>query len=384
MRANSTRRSVIILVQGIFFATIALALLPTGAMGQNRIFCRPLPPTPSGLVAVIANDPTQPLDLEPFFNPNISGIAMQIHWSDIEPVEGKPDWTRLDELFIAAELSGKWVQLLVFPGFFSPAWALKGAQTDQFIIQYGPGNGNTATLPMPWDPVYLSNWSAFVKRLSDRYGNCPAFRVIAVAGPTSVSDEFTLPESPASPDELTQWLADGYTNAKYVAAWLQMSKVYVADFPNQFISLSLGGGLPINDQGQIDYNQELVTRDLVVNTVDGILGPQFTLQDSNLDGNPSTATDPATTFVISYNGNAVTGFQLRTACVTAPANMGAPGNPPLALKLSVENGTQLNTNGEQINYLEIYSPDVDSTEMQPTLKWAASLFPPPEPLGWGL
>jgi len=159
MRANSMRRSLIVIIQGIFLATTALVLIPTSAMAQNRILCWPLPPAPSGLVTVIANDPTEPLDLEPFFNPYISGIALQIHWSDIEPVEGKPDWTRLDELFIAAELSGKWVQLLVFPGYFSPAWALKGAQTDQFIIQYGPGAGTTATLPMPWDPVYLSNWA---------------------------------------------------------------------------------------------------------------------------------------------------------------------------------------------------------------------------------
>jgi hypothetical protein len=145
-----------------------------------------LKPAPSGLVAVIKNDPTQPLDPEPFRNPYISGVAIQIHWSDIEPAAGKPNWARLDALFAAAQASHKWVHLLIFPGFFSPAWALQGADQDQFEVQYGPGAGQTMWLPMPYDPVYLGNWFAFVKLLGERYGNHPAFLMIGAAGPTSV------------------------------------------------------------------------------------------------------------------------------------------------------------------------------------------------------
>jgi hypothetical protein len=70
-------------------------------------------------------------------NPFISGVAFQIHWREIEPVEGRPDWSKLDQLFAAAESSKKWVQLCVYAGFFSPAWALEGARTDQFPAQYG-------------------------------------------------------------------------------------------------------------------------------------------------------------------------------------------------------------------------------------------------------
>ena len=62
-----------------------------------------------------------------------------------------------------------------------------------FLIPYGPDHGTVAKLPMPWDPVYLDRWFAFVKQLSERYGTSPAFRMIGAAGPTSVSDEMTLP-----------------------------------------------------------------------------------------------------------------------------------------------------------------------------------------------
>ena len=137
-------------------------------------------------------------------NPFISGVAVQINWRDIEPVQGKPDWSKLDELFAAAESSKKWVQLDIFPGFFSPAWALEGAKTDLFPIPYGPGHGTVARLPMPWDRVYLDRWFAFVKQLSERYGKSPAFRMIAAAGPTSVSEEMTLPQLSAGDQEMAQ------------------------------------------------------------------------------------------------------------------------------------------------------------------------------------
>jgi hypothetical protein len=58
------------------------------------------------------------LDLRALENPLISGVAFQIHWHDIGPVQGKPDWLKLYQLFAAAASSKKWVQLFIFPGFF--------------------------------------------------------------------------------------------------------------------------------------------------------------------------------------------------------------------------------------------------------------------------
>ncbi len=126
---------------------------------------------PGGLVVDITPQKDGSLDLRALSNPFISGVGLQIHWSGIEPVEGKPDWSKLDELFAAAESSKKWVHLEIFPGFFAPAWALEGAKTEQFPIQYGPGKGTVMSLPMPWNTVYLNRWFAFLKQLSDRYLN---------------------------------------------------------------------------------------------------------------------------------------------------------------------------------------------------------------------
>ena len=225
---------------------IALVLLSaTATLFPSEASSTPVPlpannAAPSGLVVVIENKPQQPqLNLQALNNPLISGVALQIRWRDLEPVPGKPDWSKLDQLFAAAESSRKWVQLLIFPGFWSPPWALEGAQTLTLPIQYGPGKGTLEKLPLPWDRVYLSHWFDFLKQLSAKYGNSPAFRVAAAAGPTSVSAEFTLPHQP---EEMQEWQRVGYTPNKYIEAWQQVFQFYAANFPNQYVSLSLGFG----------------------------------------------------------------------------------------------------------------------------------------------
>jgi hypothetical protein len=350
----------------------ALVLAPTASIATSPQSRDTNNTAPNGLVVVIENKPQGTLNLQALENPWIGGVALQIRWRDIEPVQGKLDWTKLDQLFAAAESSNKWVQLLVFPGFFSPPWALEGAKTEAFPLQYGPGKGTMEWLPMPWDPVYLAHWFDFVKQLSARYGKSPAFRVVAAAGPTSVSAEFTLP---GTPEDIQKWRKAGYTPSKYIEAWRKVFQVYAAEFPNQYVSLSAGSGLNINDRSKMDGRERKPTKEAVIDEAIEILGRRFVLQNSNLDGNPEPAQGPHNVpLVIGYNGRIITGFQLRTSCERNSGNMGAEGDPPLALKKSINRGMQANKAGHHANYLEIYEPDVLADDMQPVLRYGAALF----------
>ena len=347
---------------------LVLGTLPLVALTES------LPPEqPHGLVVVLENKPQESqLDLRVLKNPYIRGVALQIRWRDIEPVQGQPDWSKLDQLLAAAASSNKWVQFLIFPGFFSPSWAMEGAQTVTFPIQYGPGKGTLERLPLPWDRVYLGHWFDFLKQLSLRYGKSPALRVVAAAGPTSVSAEFTLPHKP---EEIQKWKAVGYTPNKYIAAWQKVFEVYAADFPNQYVSLSLGSGINIDERSERNVRAGKPTKEAIIGEATRILGRRFALQDSNLDGNPDPRRGPhGVPLVIGYNGRIVTGFQLRTSCVRNSGNMGAEGDPQLALKKAINRGTQPNSNGYRSNYLEIYETDVLANEMQPMLSYGASLF----------
>ena len=54
--------------------------------------------------------------------------------------------------------------------------------------------------------------------------------------------------------------------------------------------------------------------------------------------------------------------------------MGATGNPPVALRRSIDLGMEPNKAGQRIDYLEIYEPDVVADDLQPVLRYGASLF----------
>ena len=142
---------------------LAGSLLP--ARGQAVRCAATGEAVPHGVVVLLPSGQQnyRAMNLAVVKNPSVSGVAVQINWRDIEPVQGTPDWSQLDALFAAAELSKKWVHLIMFPGFFSPPWALEGVQTDQFEIQYGPGKGTAAQLPMPRDRVYLNRWFGFMR-----------------------------------------------------------------------------------------------------------------------------------------------------------------------------------------------------------------------------
>jgi len=334
--------------------------------------------TPHGLAVVLPSGENhyRNMNLQVLKNPFMSGVSVQINWRDLEPIRGQPDWSKLDALFEAAESSHKWVYLMIFPGFFSPAWALEGAQTDLFEIQYGPGHGAVARLPMPWDPVYLDRWFDFVRQLSQRYGTSPAFRMIAVAGPTSVSVEMTLPNSPPAH---RRWLADSYTPAKYMDAWERALHVYAAAFPNQCISV-VAPNLPILGPGtrKRDRRQaHLHTKYDVVDRAMRVLGNRLAIQSCDLHAGRAKVEAPdETDFIKSYSGRIITGFEMRGGSQSPLASkvMGAEGNPPLALRRSIDKGMAPNDRGRHIDYLEIYEGDVLPAEMQPVLRYAASLF----------
>jgi hypothetical protein len=330
---------------------------------------------PNGLVVLLPSGEKnyRSMNLQVMNNRFMSGVAVQINWRDIEPIQGKPDWSQLDALFAAAESSKKWVHLIMFPGFFSPAWALEGAQTDLFEIQYGPGSGTVARLPMPWDRVYLDRWFTFMRQVNARYGGSPAFRMIAASGPTSVSVEMTLPNSPPAH---RQWLNDSYTPAKYLGAWEETFHFYAGAFPNQCISLA-APGLPILGRGPKGRPAHLRAKREIIERARRVLGDRLAIQSSDLHAGHAAVEAPDNTdFINSYSGQIITGFEMRTSSQGDLASkvMGAEGDPPLALRRSVDKGMGLNNAGRHVNYLEIYERDVVPADMQPVLEYAASLF----------
>jgi len=327
-----------------------------------------LPNLPTGLSTVSTSDElrigqlfdtTDPL-LNAYANPNTSGVTFRTSWADIEPGDGSFDFSKLDTVFAGAEKGGKWVELILIPGFGTPAWAMQGVQGGLFAIPYGPGNGKVLPLPVPWDATYQSRWAAFLKAVAARYAARPSFRKIAAAGPTSVSAEMSLPDGA---NDIAQWEKFGYTAEKYVAAWQQTFALYAATFPAQFFSLALHPALPIPKGGKRPD-----PRDQIV--ADGLKYPrQFALQADGLDGNGG-ADKYGYTAVEDYSGKIATGFMMQTSASVRPTKVGPAGDPAKDLQAAVDKGLARNKAGRTIAYLEIYEPDIVNPAMQAVLQAA--------------
>jgi hypothetical protein len=287
-----------------------------------------------------------------YTNPAVDGIVIRTFWSSVQPAGDQYDWSFIDSQVQAASASGKKVILVVLPGAFTPPWALQGVQSAQFVVDYGFMQGQTVTLPMPWDETYLNRWFAFVRALGARYASNPVVVNVPAAGPTSISEEMSLPNDRSA---LAMWKQLGYNLQKYETAWQQTLAVYVQSFPTTQISLTFYPGLPIPDT-----SAEAATRIDLANFAFTHYGQQMSFQENGLSarkGGPSLGYD----LVMQYSSQTTTGFEMGTSATQKPDQMGGT-TASAALQSSVNLGLQAG-----VKFLEIYEPDVLNPDLQAIL-----------------
>ncbi len=287
-----------------------------------------------------------------FSNPAVDGIVIRTFWSNVQPAQDRFDWSFIDSQIQAASASKKKVILLVLPGAFTPAWALQGVQSAEFVVDYGFMQGQTVTLPAPWDATYLNRWFDFVRILGKRYDADPAVVNVPAVGPTSISEEMSLPKDKSA---VEKWKQLGYTLQKYEQAWQQTLDVYVQSFPTTQIALTFYPGLPIPDS-----SAEKATRVDVANYAFTHYGQHISFQENGLSARKDT---PALGYdlVQQYSGKTTCGFEMGTSATKKPDEMGG-STATAALQASVDLGLKAG-----IQFLEIYEPDVLNPDLQPIL-----------------
>jgi hypothetical protein len=123
--------------------------------------------------------------------------------------------------------------------------------------------GDSAELPLPWNPMYKSAFQTFLAALAARYGSNPAFVAIAVAGPTAASAEMILPNDNNTPaqaqfggilpnDMWRQLLAFHYpgkpayhkSDQAFIDEWNAAIDMYGTIFSGVTLVATSGNGLP--------------------------------------------------------------------------------------------------------------------------------------------
>lgn len=194
-------------------------------------------PGPSGLY-VLGLEGRKPEYVEAFLrNPSVDGISLRVGWDQIEPEEGRFDWSVFDAIIPAAKLAGKKLMLRVYTGARSPAWIYeRGAERYAFIDDNENHRtyGQVLQMPAPWDPVYQSYLRQLVAVFGEEYADNPTVRIVAVTG-GGVYDEMHLPDK----QDVDRWHSASYSDDLLIATWVGLVNHYRAVFPYQLLTVAV-------------------------------------------------------------------------------------------------------------------------------------------------
>jgi hypothetical protein len=136
----------------------------------------------------------------------VSGVAVRVQWSTLEPAQGTYSWAYLDNAVAKAQSTGKKVAISVLAGCFSPAWVYN--LSHEFLTFTGTDAHDGKRMPAPWDPNYLSAWTTFISNLGARYGGLPAVAYFTVTGLGHGEECFLCANSKDAPQFNVQaWLS---------------------------------------------------------------------------------------------------------------------------------------------------------------------------------
>jgi hypothetical protein len=285
---------------------------PVGTVTSMPLSLQTGPRRPRGIYTVVyvngeietqqkANPSITPTDLHQYFNnlyssllenPAVSGLALQVGWNILNPnppTSSNPyDWSYLDDAFSSVSQwnnqhptqAPKTIQVLVFAGFFTPAWVLAQIPTCDGLFQspsqtpakdcgkatfmgYFEPVDDLSTLPLPWNPFYKQSFETFLTAFAMQYGSNPAFVSIAVAGPTAASVEILLPNNNNTPaqaqfggiapnDMWLRLLAFAYpdkprvqkSDQAFIDEWKAAIDMYGKIFSGVTLVVTTGDGLP--------------------------------------------------------------------------------------------------------------------------------------------
>ncbi len=309
-------------------------------------------PSTVGVYALLkAGTPIPPKFLnDPQVTARIDGFALRVHWDDLEKSEGVFDWSSyLDPQIQNAIGLGKKVSLSITAGIYTPAWVYS-AGAHQF-----PVAGTTTTVPIPWDPVFLSKWTAFIQAFGNHFNDLPtealAITNVKITGINTDSDETALP---ASPQDLATWRALPptltYSSYRVDTTWQTIADTFAQAFPHQQLALIVrDGAFP-----PLDGTSDTITNGLIsLGMGRHGYGAQLIVQNNALKDHYSF------TLAANVADQVVTGYQMLSWVsnnANYPMNDGTPIDYATELQNAVSNGTALNA-----RFLEIYSQDITDT-----------------------
>ena len=286
-------------------------------------------------------------------NPDIIGVSIRYGWMDLEASEGVFDWSFLDSEVARADDAGKQVLLRIGTMAARPAWVTTAVQNaGGKFFTFMDGSVQT-TIPVFWDPTFLAKKSAMITALGAHFTNNPTVTIVCASFANATSEDWNVPHT--GPD-VTQWLSLGYTSDKMLAAGQQIIDTTMRAFPNQLVTLAVGGNGHVGFGRDLDPTADYVARNAVATARSSWPGRLIVQVNSISTFMAAAPGDDYSAWRLLWDSQPDVAGQMVYQCFNDPTyrvNNGVPIDPALALSESVDNAT---TYG--IKYLEIYQTDV--------------------------
>ncbi|QDT01467.1 beta-galactosidase [Adhaeretor mobilis] len=237
-RASYLHCSVVVLALAATLSPNKVAMAQQSPVG---IYCS-CPPTSDNSNSVL----TDLGDLE-----FVDGVLVRLGWDEIEIAPGVYNWDNLDRQFQLATAAGLGISLGIVNGQRAPSWLhSEGAEVFEYDLR-----GETKTMPIPWDNVYLGAWDSFVQELGSRYADNATLDLVHITHSTLNGFEMQLPASSASGGT---WEQAGYSTVLHVDSWNTVTDSFAKAFPTTALDIEIHPVLGPDDLrgiGDGDNNQ---------------------------------------------------------------------------------------------------------------------------------
>ncbi|MBI5709712.1 MAG: beta-galactosidase [Candidatus Eisenbacteria bacterium] len=321
-------------------------------------------PFPAGAYSLSAAD--RPASSRVYTNPSVAGVAVRTLWQTLETAEGQFDWSFLDGEIQTASAAGKKVSLAVGASSRgTPQWVYDaGAQPYRFIDQnpYHPTYGDTLTMPLPWDPVYLTKWTRFVRALGQRYANVTTLSYVKGSSGV-VTNGWGLPQTDALGNS---WAAYGYTPETLLAAMQVVVDSLLAAFPQTPAWVEVGN---IKFEPQLSGHVQSYVAEQIAAYGFQRYPDRFGVWREDISG---CTPDPPTSgfWKILWDHRGQDGAQMLWNVQDGPTRMNpcgiTPNDKATVLMAAVQRGLDYG-----MPYLEIYQEDVLDTAVASVIEFAA-------------
>jgi hypothetical protein len=344
---------------------------------------------PTGIYSL--TPPGKPAHAAILTHPNVAGVVLRGQWQEVAPSEGVYDWSYFDTELARMTNADKAVLLRITAGGRNtPSWVLEaGAQTFSFLDTnpYSTTYGETLTIPVFWDPIFLEKKKAFIAAMGGHFAAPRVFlkrkrppltaigqrlaangmiTLVSTACANATTSDWHVPHSEA---DIAQWLALGYTSEKVIQACKETIDATMTAFPHQHILMAIG-----RTSKHLDPNPDYVAR-AVIEYAKARYPDRFIVQKNSL---AATTPDPTVTTklgnwqLVLENRPLVGGQMLWFVTDDDTCHMNGqitPCDPATVLRQAVTIGGHYG-----MQYQEIYQEDILNSNLADVIGEAASML----------